>query len=186
MVKADVDVLDELKRDASVNENLSSANSTAKSTTNGDINISDAKASDSDLLAKAVWITRLADDNLSLSYNTQELLSAGHSLVKVLDIQVCELIKKYVDEKQILAVAGSLDVLNLSSNVKDILLRLANANIDSFKNSNNSYSLMTFNKGNLKEVLNLRNTNSVIRDYKDLRQAMINEWTQIRKEFYSA
>ncbi|AFI31805.1 DUF1357 family protein [Borrelia crocidurae] len=138
-----------------------------------------------ELLTRAVWITRLADDNLSLSYNTKELINSGHALGEVLDIQVCELIKKYVDEKQILAVAGSLDILNLNSQIKDILLRLASVNIDSFKNSNNSYGLMTFTKGNVQEVLNLRNASHKIKDYKDLKQAMLNEWMQVRQDFYN-
>ncbi|WP_117375293.1 DUF1357 family protein [Borrelia miyamotoi] len=155
---------------------------------NRDDNLNQIDNGDGDndkLLTRAVWITRLADDNLSLSYSTQELLSAGHSLVKVLDIQACELIKKYVDEKQILAVAGNIDILKLNANIKDILLRLASANINSFKNSNNSYSLIALNKGNLKEILNLRSKNIAIKDYKDLRQAMLNEWMQIKQEFYS-
>ncbi|WP_235048144.1 DUF1357 family protein [Borrelia persica] len=138
-----------------------------------------------ELLSRAVWITRLADDNLSLNYNTKELINAGHVLGEVLDIQVCELIKKYVDEKQILAVAGKLDIRNLSSQVKDILLRLASVNIDSFKNTNNSYGLMSFNKGNKEEVLNLRNTNHRLKDYKDLRRAILNEWKQIKQDFYN-
>ncbi|BDU63366.1 hypothetical protein BOFE_09060 (plasmid) [Candidatus Borrelia fainii] len=196
MENAGINVSDKLKGDISISESLNntghnSINDTDNTTHN---NMSGAKVNNlnkidsvnnNELLARAVLITRLADDNLSFSYNTQELLGAGNSLDKVLDIQVCELIRKYVDEKQIMAVAGNLDIFNLSDEVKDILLRLANANIDSSKNSNNSYSLMTFSKGNLKEVLNLRNPNSTIKDYKDLRQAMLNEWMQIKQEFYN-
>ncbi|AHF45613.1 DUF1357 family protein [Borrelia parkeri] len=196
MENAGINVSDELKGDISLSESLNntghnSINDTDNSTYNNmvftkvnNLNKIDS-VNNNELLARAVWITRLADDNLSFSYSTQELLGAGNSLDKVLDIQVCELIRKYVDEKQIMAVAGNLDIFNLSDGVKDILLRLANASIDSSKNSNNSYSLMTFSKGNLKEVLNLRNPNSTIKDYKDLRQAMLNEWMQIKQEFYN-
>ncbi|ANF34412.1 hypothetical protein A7978_04700 (plasmid) [Borrelia turicatae] len=196
MENAGINVSDELKGDISLSESLNntghnSINDTDSSTYNNMVftkvnNLSKIESvNNNELLTRAVWITRLADDNLSLSYSTQELLGAGNSLDKVLDIQVCELIRKYVDEKQIMAVAGNLDIFNLSDGVKDILLRLANASIDSSKNSNNSYSLMTFSKGNLKEVLNLRNPNSTIKDYKDLRQAMLNEWMQIKQEFYN-
>ncbi|AMR75929.1 DUF1357 family protein [Borrelia hermsii] len=187
MENADIKVSDELKRDISPNQSLSNNNiNTIDSNVNAttvNTNLNTNTVNNDELLGRAVWITRLADDNLSLSYSTQELLSSGHSLVEVLDIQVCELIKKYVDEKQILAVAGSLDIVNLNDKTKDILLRLAS--IDTFKNSNNSYGLMTFNKGNTREALNLRNTNNTIKDYKDLRQAMLNEWMQIRQDFYN-
>ncbi|AHH14588.1 DUF1357 family protein [Borrelia hermsii] len=183
MENADIKVSDELKRDISPNQSLSNNNiNTIDSNVNA-TNVNTNTMNNDELLGRAVWITRLADDNLSLSYSTQELLSSGHSLVEVLDIQVCELIKKYVDEKQILAVAGSLDIVNLNDKTKDILLRLAS--IDTFKNSNNSYGLMTFNKGKAREALNLRNTNNTIKDYKDLRQAMLNEWLQIRQDFYN-
>ncbi|WP_247067578.1 DUF1357 family protein [Borrelia puertoricensis] len=200
MDNAGINVKDELKGDISLSESLNdtlddtghnSINGTHNTTYNnmGVTKVNNSSKIDSvnnnELLARAVWITRLADDNLSFSYNTQELLGAGNSLDKVLDIQVCELIRKYVDERQIMAVAGNLDIFNLSDGVKDILLRLANASIDLSKNSNNSYSLMTFSKGNVKEVLNLRNPNSTINDYKDLRQAMLNEWMQIKQEFYN-
>ncbi|APR65365.1 DUF1357 family protein (plasmid) [Borrelia anserina] len=178
-----INVSDEFKEGISLNQSLNTSEISNVGQGGGDINVNDTH--NDALLARAVWITRLADDNLSLSYSTQELLNGGHSLVEVLDIQTCEIIKKYVDEKQILAVAGNLDILSLNAGIKDMLLRLASVNIDSSKNSNNSYSLMTFNKGNAREVLNLRNMNNTIKDYKDLRQAMLNEWIQIRQDFYA-
>ncbi|AWG43291.1 hypothetical protein CR532_04655 (plasmid) [Candidatus Borreliella tachyglossi] len=139
-----------------------------------------------EMISRAVWITRLADDHLSSSYSTQELLHAGHDLSGALDIQARELVKKYVAEKQILAVAGTLDIASLSLEVKNILLRLASANIDSCKNKNNSYSLMTFSRVNdVSGELNLRNKDNLINNYKDLRQAMLNEWHKIKQEFYT-
>lgn len=85
-----------------------------------------------------------------------------------------------------MAVAGgNIDILNLNVELRDILLRLASTNINSFKNSNNSYSLMTQGKDNSKRMLNLRSKDIEIKDYKDLRQAMINEWMHIKQEFYN-
>ncbi|UGQ17985.1 DUF1357 family protein [Borrelia sp. RT1S] len=139
-----------------------------------------------ELFSRAVWITRLADDNLGAGYNTQGLLDAGNSLTEVLDMQSLQLIRKYVNSKQILAIAGTLDIANISFKTKDMLLRLANVNIDACKNSNNSYGLMTFSKAGLGEELSLGNKSVVINSYKDLRQAMLNEWGQIRQEFYSS
>lgn len=168
-----IDIKNELNFDLNKDTNLSQV------ANEGDLD-------DNKLLTKAVWITRLADEHLNLRYSTQELLNCGHSLVEVLDIQSCELIKKYVDEKQILAVAGGkIDILNLNVELRDILLRLASANINSFKNSNNSYSLMTQSKEQSKKILNLRSRDIEIKDYKDLRQAMLNEWMQIKQDFYS-
>ncbi|AYE36905.1 hypothetical protein DB313_04805 (plasmid) [Borrelia turcica IST7] len=139
-----------------------------------------------ELFSRAVWITRLADDNLSSGYNTQALLNAGHSLVEVIDMQSIELVRKYVDNNQILAIAGTLDIANVSFKTKDMLTRLANVNIDARRNSNNSYGLMSFGKASLRGELNLRDREVEIKNYKDLRQAMLNEWGQIKREFYSA
>lgn len=85
---AGMDVKDELNFDLNRDTNFSQ-------TTNSDLE----DLNSDKLLTRAVWITRLADDNLDLRYSTQELLSCGHSLVEVLDIKACQLIKKYVDEK---------------------------------------------------------------------------------------
>ncbi|WKC58695.1 DUF1357 family protein [Borrelia sp. P9F1] len=151
----------------------------------GEVNELSNDATGDELFSRAVWITRLADDNLSEGYNTQGLLNAGNSLTEVLDMQSLELIRKYVNSKQILAIAGTLDIANISFKTKDMLLRLASVNIDACKNSNNSYSLMTFGKTGLVEELSLGNKEVVINNYKDLRQAMLNEWGQIRQAFYS-
>nr|WKT13954.1 DUF1357 family protein [Borrelia sp. BU AG58] len=138
-----------------------------------------------EFFSRAVWITRLADDNLGAGYNTQELLNSGYSLNEVLDVQSIELVRKYVDSKQILAIAGTLDIANIGFSTKDMLLKLASVNIEACKNSNNSYGLMTFSREGLRGALSLGNK-GVINNYRDLRQAMLNEWGQIRQEFYSA
>lgn len=135
-------------------------------------------------LRESVEINKLANDNLSFEYNTENLLAKGYSFQEVVKGQAEELIRKYVKATQILAIAGTnnLDEIDLSS--RAILIRVAKTNIDQNKNAENSYKIINFQRTNLNQKNNLRNKNAFFSTHHDLRKAMFNEWEELKREFY--
>lgn len=135
-------------------------------------------------LRESVEINKLANDNLSFEYNTENLLAKGYSFKEVVKGQAEELIRKYVKATQILAIAGTnnLDEIDLSS--RAILIRVAKTNIDQNKNAENSYKIINFQRTNLNQKNNLRNKNAFFSTHHDLRKAMFNEWEELKREFY--
>lgn len=135
-------------------------------------------------LRESVEINKLANDNLSFEYNTENLLAKGYSFKEVVKGQAEELIRKYVKATQILAIAGTnnLDEIDLSS--RAILIRVAKTNIDQNKNAENSYKIINFQRTNLNQKNNLRNKNAFFGTHHDLRKAMFNEWEELKREFY--
>ncbi|WNY67311.1 DUF1357 family protein [Borreliella lusitaniae] len=134
-------------------------------------------------LRESVEINKLANDNLSFEYNTEKLLAKGYSLREVVKGQAEELIRKYLKDTQILAVAGTCNFNKIDSSSLKILIRLAKANIDQSKNVENSYKIINFQKTKL-EANNLRNKNAFLSFEGDLRKAMLNQWEELKREFY--
>ncbi|WKC83075.1 DUF1357 family protein (plasmid) [Borreliella spielmanii] len=135
-------------------------------------------------LRESIEINKLANDNLSFEYNTENLLAKGYSFQEVVKGQAEELIRKYVKATQILAIAGTnnLDEIDLSS--RAILIRVAKTNIDQNKNAENSYKIINFQRTNSNQKNNLRNKNTFFSTHHDLRKAMFNEWEELKREFY--
>ncbi|MGF7101992.1 DUF1357 family protein [Borreliella kurtenbachii] len=135
-------------------------------------------------LRESVEINKLANDNLSFEYNTENLLAKGYSFKEVVKGQAEELIRKYVKSDQIFAVAGTCPLEEIDLRSRAILIRLARTNIDQNKNSENSYKVINFQRINLDQKNNLRAGNAFFNTHHDLRKAMLNEWEEIKNEFY--
>ncbi|WPM06393.1 DUF1357 family protein (plasmid) [Borreliella sinica] len=135
-------------------------------------------------LRESVEINKLANDNLSFEYNTENLLSKGYSFKEVVKGQAEELIRKYVKSTQILAIAGTNNLDEIDSSSRAILIRVAKTNIDQNKNAENSYKIINFQRIKANEGNNLRNKNAFFNTYSDLRKAMLNEWEELKREFY--
>ncbi len=97
-------------------------------------------------LRESVEINKLANDNLSFEYNTENLLAKGYSFKEVVKGQAEELIRKYVKSAQIFAVAGTYNLEEIDPSSRAILIRLAKTNIDHNKNSENSYKVINFQR----------------------------------------
>ncbi|WKC75720.1 DUF1357 family protein [Borreliella valaisiana] len=149
-----------------------------KSANNDSINFSHSD------LRESVEINKLANDNLSFEYNTENLLSKGYSFKEVVKGQALELIRKYVKATQILAIAGTNNLDEIDSSSRAILIRVAKTNIDQNKNVENSYKIINFQKVKANQENNLRNKNAFFSTYHDLRKAMFNEWEELKREFY--
>ncbi|SCW38628.1 DUF1357 family protein [Borreliella japonica] len=135
-------------------------------------------------LRESVEINKLANDNLSFEYNTENLLAKGYSLKEVVKGQAEELIRKYVQSTQILAIAGTNNLDEIDSSSRSILIRVAKTNIDQNKNAENSYKIINFQRIKANEGNNLRNKNAFFNTFHDLRKAMLNEWEELKSEFY--
>lgn len=135
-------------------------------------------------LRESVEINKLANDNLSFEYNTENLLSKGYSFKEVVKGQALELIRKYVKATQILAIAGTNNLDEIDSSSLSILIRVAKTNIEQNKNIKNSYKTIDFQRVNANQENNLRNKNAFLNTYNDLREAMLNEWEELKREFY--
>lgn len=135
-------------------------------------------------LRESVEINKLANDNLSFEYNTENLLAKGYSFKEVVKGQAEELIRKYVKSAQIFAVAGTCPLEEIDSSSRAILIRLAKTNIDQNKNSENSYKVINFQRINFDQKNNLRAGNAFLNTHHDLREAMLNEWEEVKNEFY--
>ncbi|MBB6043268.1 DUF1357 family protein (plasmid) [Borreliella yangtzensis] len=135
-------------------------------------------------LRESVEINKLANDNLSFEYNTENLLSKGYSFKEVVKGQALELIRKYVKATQILAIAGTNNLDEIDSSSLSILIRVAKTNIEQNKNIKNSYKTIDFQRVNANQENNLRNKNAFFGTYNDLREAMLNEWEELKREFY--
>ncbi|WP_151073827.1 DUF1357 family protein [Borreliella turdi] len=135
-------------------------------------------------LRESVEINKLANDNLSSEYNTENLLAKGFSFKEVVKGQAEELIRKYVKATQILAIAGTNNLDEIDSSSRAILIRVAKTNIDQNKNEENSYKIINFEKIKSNQENNLRNKNAFFSTYSDLRKAMLSEWEEIKREFY--
>ncbi|WP_434239354.1 DUF1357 family protein (plasmid) [Borreliella burgdorferi] len=135
-------------------------------------------------LRESVEINKLANDNLSFEYNTENLLSKGYSFKEVVKGQAEELIRKYVKSAQIFAVAGTYNLEEIDPSSRAILIRLAKTNIDQNKNSENSYKVINFQRIKSDQKNNLRDRNAFFNTYHDLRKAMLNQWEEIKNEFY--
>ncbi|WKC77561.1 DUF1357 family protein (plasmid) [Borreliella turdi] len=135
-------------------------------------------------LRESVEINKLANDNLSSEYNTENLLAKGFSFKEVVKGQAEELIRKYVKATQILAIAGTNNLDEIDSSSRAILIRVAKTNIDQNKNEENSYKIINFEKIKSNQENNLRNKNAFFGTYSDLRKAMLSEWEEIKQEFY--
>ncbi|MBB6213391.1 DUF1357 family protein (plasmid) [Borreliella californiensis] len=135
-------------------------------------------------LRESVEINKLANDNLSFEYNTENLLAKGYSFKEVVKGQAEELIRKYVKSAQIFAIAGTCKLDEIDSSSRAILIRLAKTNIDQNKNLENSYKVINFQRINLDQKNNLRSRNGFFNTYNDLREAMLNEWEEVKNEFY--
>ncbi|WP_235633222.1 DUF1357 family protein [Borreliella mayonii] len=135
-------------------------------------------------LRESVEINKLANNNLSFEYNTENLLANGYSFKEVVKGQAEELIRKYVKSAQILAVAGTdnLDKIDLRS--RAILIRVAKTNINQNKNSENSYKVINFQGIKVDQKNNLRSENVFFNTYHDLRKAMFNQWEELKNEFF--
>ncbi|QFI14988.1 DUF1357 family protein (plasmid) [Borrelia sp. CA_690] len=133
---------------------------------------------------ESVEINKLANDNLSFEYNTENLLAKGSSFKEIVKGQAEELIRKYVKTAQILAIVGtnSFDEIDLRS--RAILIRVAKINIYQNKNAENSYKTINFQRIKLNKENNLRAENGFFSTHYDLRKAMLNEWEEIKHEFY--
>ncbi|ACN55805.1 DUF1357 family protein [Borreliella burgdorferi] len=135
-------------------------------------------------LRESVEINKLANDNLSFEYNTENLLAKGYSFKEVVKGQAEELIRKYVKSAQIFAVAGTYNLEEIDPSSLAILIRLAKTNIDQNKNSENSYKVINFQRIKSDQKNNLRDRNAFFNTYHDLRKAMLNQWEEIKNEFY--
>ncbi|WKC89516.1 DUF1357 family protein (plasmid) [Borreliella finlandensis] len=135
-------------------------------------------------LRESVEINKLANDNLSFEYNTENLLAKGYSFKEVVKGQAEELIRKYVKSSQIFAVAQTYNLEEIDSRFRSILIRLAKTNIDQNKNSENSYKVINFQRIKSDQKNNLRDRNVFFNTYHDLRKAMLNQWEEIKNEFY--
>ncbi|WKD01243.1 DUF1357 family protein (plasmid) [Borreliella americana] len=135
-------------------------------------------------LRESVEINKLANDNLSFEYNTENLLAKGYSFKEVVKGQAEELIRKYVKLAQIFAVAGTCNLEEIDPSSRAILIRLAKTNIDQNKNSENSYKVINFQRIKVDQKNNLRDSNAFFDTYHDLRKAMLNQWEEIKNEFY--
>ncbi|WNY64542.1 DUF1357 family protein (plasmid) [Borreliella americana] len=135
-------------------------------------------------LRESVEINKLANDNLSFEYNTENLLAKGYSFKEVVKGQAEELIRKYVKSAQIFAVAGTCNLEEIDPRSRAILIRLAKTNIDQNKNSENSYKVINFQRIKVDQKNNLRDSNAFFDTYHDLRKAMLNQWEEIKNEFY--
>ncbi|MCD2332403.1 DUF1357 family protein [Borreliella americana] len=135
-------------------------------------------------LREFVEINKLANDNLSFEYNTENLLAKGYSFKEVVKGQAEELIRKYVKLAQIFAVAGTCNLEEIDPRSRAILIRLAKTNIDQNKNSENSYKVINFQRIKVDQKNNLRDSNAFFGTYHDLRKAMLNQWEEIKNEFY--
>ncbi|ACM10048.1 DUF1357 family protein [Borreliella burgdorferi] len=135
-------------------------------------------------LRESVEINKLANDNLSFEYNTENLLAKGYSFKEVVKGQAEELIRKYVKSAQIFAVAGTYNLEEIDPSSRAILIRLAKTNIDQNKNSENSYKVINFQRIKSDQKNNLRDRNAFFNTYHDLRKAMLNQWEEIKNEFY--
>lgn len=135
-------------------------------------------------LRESVEINKLANDNLSFEYNTENLLAKGYSFKEVVKGQAEELIRKYVKSAQIFAVAGTYNLEEIDPSSRAILIRLAKTNIDQNKNSENSYKVINFQRIKSDQKNNLRDRNAFFYTYHDLRKAMLNQWEEIKNEFY--
>ncbi len=135
-------------------------------------------------LRESVEINKLANDNLSFEYNTENLLAKGYSFKEVVKGQAEELIRKYVKSAQIFAVAGTYNLEEIDPSSRAILIRLAKTNIDQNKNSENSYKVISFQRIKSDQKNNLRDRNAFFNTYHDLRKAMLNQWEEIKNEFY--
>ncbi|ACN93586.1 conserved hypothetical protein (plasmid) [Borreliella finlandensis] len=135
-------------------------------------------------LRESVEINKLANDNLSFEYNTENLLAKGYSFKEVVKGQAEELIRKYVKSSQIFAVAQTYNLEEIDSCFRSILIRLAKTNIDQNKNSENSYKVINFQRIKSDQKNNLRDRNVFFNTYHDLRKAMLNQWEEIKNEFY--
>ncbi|WP_029357287.1 DUF1357 family protein [Borreliella burgdorferi] len=135
-------------------------------------------------LRESVEINKLANDNLSFEYNTENLLAKGYSFKEVVKGQAEELIRKYVKSAQIFAVAGTYNLEEIDPSSRAILIRLAKTNIDHNKNSENSYKVINFQRIKSDQKNNLRDRNAFFNTYHDLRKAMLNQWEEIKNEFY--
>ncbi|WKC74816.1 DUF1357 family protein (plasmid) [Borreliella yangtzensis] len=135
-------------------------------------------------LRESVEINKLANDNLSFEYNTENLLSKGYSFKELVKGQALELIRKYVKATQILAIAGTNNLDEIDSSSLSILIRVAKTNIEQNKNIKNSYKTIDFQRVNANQENNLRNKNAFLNTYNDLREAMLNEWEELKREFY--
>ncbi|MCD2318933.1 DUF1357 family protein [Borreliella burgdorferi] len=135
-------------------------------------------------LRESVEINKLANDNLSFEYNTENLLAKGYSFKEVVKGQAEELIRKYVKSAQIFAVAGTYNLEEIDPSSRAILIRLTKTNIDQNKNSENSYKVINFQRIKSDQKNNLRDRNAFFNTYHDLRKAMLNQWEEIKNEFY--
>ncbi|WKC81233.1 DUF1357 family protein [Borreliella tanukii] len=166
----------EVSNDALIREFLEYKN--LKSANNDSVSFSHSD------LRESVEINKLANDNLSFEYNTENLLSKGYSFKEVVKGQALELIRKYVKATQILAIAGTNNLDEIDSSSRAILIRVAKTNIDQNKNAENSYKIINFQKVKANKENSLRNKNTVFSTYYDLRKAMLNEWDELKREFY--
>ncbi|MBB6208357.1 DUF1357 family protein [Borreliella lanei] len=135
-------------------------------------------------LRESVEINKLANDNLSFEYNTENLLAKGYSFKEVVKGQAEELIRKYVKSAQILAIAGTDNFDKIDLRSRAILIRVAKTNIDQNKNSENSYKVINSQGIKIDQKNNLRAENAFFNTYHDLRKAMLNEWEELKNEFY--
>ncbi|AJA90724.1 hypothetical protein OY14_04550 (plasmid) [Borreliella chilensis] len=135
-------------------------------------------------LRESVEINKLANDNLSFEYNTENLLAKGYSFKDIVKGQAEELIRKYVNSTQIVAIAGTNNLDEINSDSRAILIRVAKTNINQNKNAENSYKIINFQRIQASQANNLRNKNAFFNTYQDLRKAMLNQWEELKREFY--
>ncbi|QMU99829.1 DUF1357 family protein (plasmid) [Borrelia sp. A-FGy1] len=142
-----------------------------------------------ELADKAKFISevdKLAQKNLAPNFNTEKLERQNYTTDEILDAQIKALIKKYVPEGTILAIAGTSDLgkINMGSKLLGQLFRVAKDNIKKRKSEDNSYRTLynTLTAHHSGEIKSFQNNGENIISEDDFKYANVNHWKESREK----
>ncbi|WP_445436364.1 DUF1357 family protein [Candidatus Borreliella tachyglossi] len=131
-------------------------------------------------------VSKLAEDHLASNYHTEKLERDNHPTNDIVYAQTKALVKKYVPEGTIEAIAGTKDInqVKMHSGVLSQLFRVAETNIKNIKNKQNSYRALhtTLIGGNDQDLKSFDNDGANIITENDFRSANVNFWKKQRQQ----
>ncbi|WKC58489.1 DUF1357 family protein [Borrelia sp. P9F1] len=142
-----------------------------------------------ELAEKAKFISevnKLSEENLASQFNTEKLERQGYATNEIVDAQIKALVKKFVPQETILAIAGTSDLekVNRGSELLNQLFRVSKASIKERKNRHNSYRALhnelTASEG--RDLKSFENNGANLLAEDDFKYANLNYWKQRRDE----
>ncbi|AYE36998.1 hypothetical protein DB313_05725 (plasmid) [Borrelia turcica IST7] len=130
-------------------------------------------------------VSKLAEENLASHFNTEKLELQGYHTDEIVDAQIKALVKKYVPQETIIAIAGTSDLekVKKGSELLGQLFRVAKAHIRDRQNRYNSQralnSILTRSENS--EFKSFSNDGANLLAEDDFKYANLNYWKQRRE-----